>query len=283
MAASLDITSVMRLGVPLLLVLLASCGGGGCNPCAPGEQVIASGRSPTLLEQVTSRDYVAKSVSPALLLNPILVNPEDIDLSIDRKAFLAQVFHSVTTGVTNQQKVESWVRFLQDRIAHSREVPMHSEGVMLTDPVWILKNRVAQCGQTNRVLIDGLTAVGYKARTVQLANHIAAEVWYDGEWHFIDADWLNKGQFVRQPDGTLPSTAEIYANPEWLDEIDQNAEFKDYPVDIGYSEHRLYSQMFTRVDTGSGNITPFYLTKIATPEQEKDLTFGWNFYKVENN
>ena len=254
-----------------VLVLAAALVVAACSPT----------QSPSLLDEVTGRDYVAHAIPAYRLKAELVVAPEDIDLSIDRRVFLRDVFDRVVTGDTHQARVESWVRFLQNRIAHSAHPPMHPDGVMLTDPVWILRNRVAHCGQTNRVLIDGLTAAGYRARAVQLTSHVAAEVFYDDNWHFIDADWLNNGQFIRRPDGTLPSTAEIFEHPEYLAGLDTNSEFRDYPADVGYRNYQAYADMFRRVDLGNGILTPYYMTKIAGPEAERDLTFGWNFYQVE--
>lgn len=225
--------------------------------------------------------FAEPQFSPELLLNEVVVPVEAINLSIDRRKYLSDLFYEVTHGENDQEIVESWVTYLQKNIAHSAYAPMHPNGVMLTDPVWIMENRVAQCGQTNRVMIDGLSVVGYKTRLVQLKAHIAGEVWLDGAWRFIDADWLHDGQFIRKPDGSLASARDIVEDRSLLEGIDQNSEFRRYPVDIGWRDHQRYEDMFEPTRITEELITPWYRVKTATPEQEKDLTFGWDYYKVE--
>jgi hypothetical protein len=154
---------------------------------------------------------------------------------------------------------------------------------MVTGPIWSLRNRLGQCGQTNRVVVDGLSAAGYRARVVQLAAHVAAEVWYDGGWHYLDADWLKQHQFVKKPDGTIPSTSEIYSHPEYLAGVDAESGFRSAPVDTRHETYQPYNAMFRRVDLGNGVLTPFYLSKTATPAQERDAGFGWSHYRVETS
>lgn len=151
----------------------------------------------------------------------------------------------------------------------------------MLDPIWILEHRLGQCGQTNRVLVDGLLAIGMRARAVQLAAHVAAEAWYDGQWHYLDADWLNLGQMIRRPDGVIPSTAEIYEHPEYLKGINANREFELYPVNVIHTEtYKPYDQMFKRVRLGEYEL-PYYMIKTATPAQERNIYFGWDIYRVE--
>jgi hypothetical protein len=242
--------------------------------------VPALAQAASLVDRLAAGEHVTLRAGGHQLSQQLLVPEGEIDLGIDRRAVLRDLFHRVAPGSTDSARVESWVRYLQDRIIHPRYPPMHSAAVMVTDPIWILHNRIGQCGQTNRLLIDALTAVGFRARVVQLAAHVAAEAFYDGQWHFLDADWLGLGQFVRKPDGTIASTAEIRANPALLDSI-KDTETKLYPHMLVYPElMETYASMFDRVRVGD-NLTPYFLTKIATPAQERDLTFGWDYYRIE--
>jgi hypothetical protein len=165
----------------------------------------------------------------------------------------------------------AWVRYLQDRLAHPKTAPLHDNGQAIYDPLWILVNRVAHCGQTNRVLVDGLSAAGFKARVVQLKAHVAAEVWMDEAWRFLDADWLNLGQTVRRPDGTLPSAEEIHANPSLLDSVTPDLEFRLYPPEA-LDDMPPYQDMFAT--------KPYYYVKTATVKQERNEYYGWNFYQT---
>lgn len=196
----------------------------------------------------------------------------DIDLTIDRRYLLAELFSKVSSGYTSQEsQVLAWVRYLQDRLAHPKTAPLHDNGQAIYDPLWILLNRVAHCGQTNRVLVDGLSAAGFEARVVQLKAHVAAEVWIDRAWRFLDADWLNLGQLVRRPDGTLPSAEEIHANPSLLDSVKPDLEFRLYPSE-SVDEMPPYEDMFAT--------KPYYYVKTATMKQERNAYYGWNFYKT---
>lgn len=242
---------------------------------------VAYAEQPISITQLASGPNVLAVIDAAALESRARIPESDIDTSVDRRAFLRDLFHRVTSGSSTSEHVESWVRFLQDRIAHPAWPPMHDETTMVTDPIWILSHRLGQCGQTNRVLVDGLLSVGIPARVVQLAAHVAAEAYYDGQWRFLDADWLNLGQFVRKADGTIPSTAEIYADLSLLDNVKPNLEFDLYPTKVTHPENfQPYKEMFRHVRLGAYT-TPFYLVKTATPEQEHDLTYGWKFYRVE--
>jgi hypothetical protein len=238
----------------------------------------ASSDETSLVARLADPTNILVSITRHELLQHIIVPPSAIDTMDDRNVILRSLFQRVAPGDTDEQKIEHWVIYLQDRIAHPAWPPMHSASVMVTDPIWILQHRLGQCGQTNRVLVDGLLAAGYRARLVQLAAHVAAEAWWDGQWHYLDADWLKLGQFVRKPDGTIPSTAEIYSHPEYLKSVKAGREFELYPVNVRHT-HQRYSAMFTHVTLG-GYTTPYYLVKTATTAQEHDASFGWNYYRV---
>jgi hypothetical protein len=275
-------TAAARRAVAIPSILIAAFAGvilwtaGADRPDPPPREAAA------LISRLTDREHVLVRIDRSRLLEKTIVPAHEINLDIDRREVLRQLFQRVAVGATTGERVEAWVRYLQDRIAHPVWPPMHSETVMLTDPIWILENRLGQCGQTNRVLVDGLLAAGIPARVVQLAAHVAAEAYYDGQWRFLDADWLNFGQFIRKRDGTIASTAEIYEEPELLRHVDADREFDLYGVKVTDDEyHQPYATMFRRVKLG-GYETPYYLVKTATPQQERDqLTFGWDHYEVE--
>jgi len=143
-------------------------------------------------------------------------------------------------------------------------------GQAIYDPYWILKNQIAHCGQTNRLLVDGLNVAGFTARVVQLKAHVAAEVWLDGAWRFLDADWLNLGQFVRNEDGSLPSAEQIHKTPKLLNGLMPGLEFKLYPINVmDHLSTEPYDMMFS--------VKPYYYVKTATAAQEKNEYFGWNY------
>jgi hypothetical protein len=235
-----------------------------------------------LIEELSDRENVLVHIDAETLSRRLTVPESDIDLSIDRRQFLHDLVEHIAPQSNESERVGAWVRYLQDRIAHPAWPPMHNAATMVLDPIWILEHRLGQCGQTNRVLVDGLLAVGMQARVVQLAAHVAAEAWYDGQWHYLDADWLNLGQMIRRPDGVVPSTAEIYEHPEFLKGLNANREFELYPINVIHTEtYKPYQEMFKRVRLGEYE-TPYYLIKTATPAQERNIYFGWDRYRVES-
>jgi transglutaminase-like putative cysteine protease len=214
------------------------------------------------------------TVLPVDAYTRIISLPEtSIDLTIDRRQLLKALFSAATKGnTTDIDKVKAWVRYLQDRIAHPLNAPLMENGQAIYDPLWILENRIAHCGQTNRLVVDGLSAAGFRARVVQLKAHVAAEVWIDGSWRFLDADWLNLGQFVQQKDKTIPSALDIFNDRKLLKGLQTDAEFKIYPVNIPGLSQRNYAEMFS--------VKPFYYEKMASIEQERNIYYGWNYYKT---
>jgi len=203
----------------------------------------------------------------------ISLGEEEIDLGVNRRQLLRFLFVEVTRGASRDiDKAKAWVRFLQDRIAHPQHAPLLENGQAVYDPLWILANRIGHCGQVNRLVCDGLSAAGFKTRVVQLAGHVAAEVWVDGAWRYFDADWLNLGQFVQRKDGTIPSALEIFSDRTLLDGLQPGAEFRMYPVDVMGPEQKPYVDMFAD--------RPYYYIKTATEKQELNVYYGWNYYKT---
>ena len=225
------------------------------------------------ITELIDNQNAAVVLSSSSLLKPVTLAISKIDTSLNRRDILKQLFAHVTSQETNDiKRVEAWVRYLQDRIAHPKHAPLHKNGQAIYDPLWIIKNRLGHCGQTNRVLVDGLAAVGIKARLVQLKAHVAAEAWLDGQWRFLDADWLNLGQFVRHKDGSIPSANEIHLNPSLLKGLRPGLEFRMYVVDVWNKQTEPYARMFST--------QPFYYIKTATNKQEKNPYYGWNYYQT---
>ncbi|MEO1250239.1 MAG: transglutaminase-like domain-containing protein [Pseudomonadota bacterium] len=229
---------------------------------ARDEEIVAD-----LLDQ-TNAAFV---VSAEELMDPIVLSSAEIDTTIDRRAILSTLFERLTANAaTDTEKVEIWVRYLQDRVAHPRTCPLLENGQAIYDPLWILENRLGQCGQTNRVVVDGLLAAEFEARVVQLNRHVAAEVWLDGQWRYLDANWLNLGQFVRKADGSWPSAAEIHANPALVANMRPGTEYALYAADVLGGAQGSYARAFEE--------EPYYYVKTATSEEEKNIYYGWNYY-----
>jgi hypothetical protein len=253
MLAFAGITGVLYLSAPLLI-------SSATNSTALAADLLDARNAATVLP---ASAYTEKILLPAT----------SIDLTICRRTLLRALFAEVTKGASSDlDKAKVWVRYLQDRIAHPRHAPLLDSGQAIYDPLWILENRIAHCGQTNRLLVDGLSAAGFKARVVQLKAHVAAEAWIDGEWRYFDADWLSLGQFVQRKNGTIPSALDIFNDRTLLHGLQPDAEFKMYPVDVFAPEQEPYTEMFT--------VKPYYYVKTATGAEEKNVYYGWNYYKT---
>ena len=141
---------------------------------------------------------------------------------------------------------------------------MLNNGQAIYDPYWILKNRLGQCGQANRTVVDGLDAVGFKGRLVQLEGHVVAEVWLNGAWRILDAFLSDLGNYARYEEGTIASAEEIYRNPKLV----ARGRFRKRHAP-GF---KSYSVMFS--------VKPYYYYKTATRRQEKNEYYGWNYYET---
>lgn len=203
---------------------------------------------------------------------------EDSIRNVDRREYLENVVRSVTSG-TDREKVIQWVTWLQNHFAHPQKPPIYENGIAIYDPVWLIENQLAHCGQVNRLVVDGLNLIGIKSRLIQLNNHVAAEAYFDGKWRFLDADILSFGEFVMK-DGEIVSTMEIVNNPELLNATNPLLENTFYPDPrLTGNEMATYKETFSTGHYPDFPETPFVWKKTATPEQEQNIYYGWNYYE----
>lgn len=233
--------------------------------------------SPLRADPITLRADVP---SGAELYLPRVVPDTDLSTSIMRRANLAALFHRYAGEGSDQHKVIRVTTFLQGYMYHPRWAPLDARGNLIVDPEWLIETRLGQCGQTNRLLVDLLAAGGYRARVVQLYGHVTAEVFYDGGWHWLDADSLSEGQFVMNERGVIASAMEIANNPDLLGALEAYAETSSYPVNVQQERLSLREAFARRKYTSDGLLTPFAYVKTATPEQELDQYYGWAHYQT---
>lgn len=235
--------------------------------------------APHIVPTITTETYKAEI---------IVSDPAELTPDFDRRAYLAHLFKRITAAAeTDEEKVVLWTRWLQDYMGHGRKPPVDKDGQAIYDPIFLLKHRIAHCGQTNRILIDGLAAAGFEGRLIQFVDHVGAEVSYEGGWHYIDADLFSFGEFIRNKDDAIASLAEILEDPELLVRNKSNDELYYYNKEIqellpGYERHALLRNTFTsREEHPGGMITPYAWVKMATAEQENNQYYGWNYYRAE--
>jgi hypothetical protein len=201
------------------------------------------------------------------LSKPIIIDEKDVDTSIDAQAVLGLLTSRVFgDAASDQEKVTRWVRYVLQRMAGTQAAPMMSNGQMVVHPIALLRLRTGQCGQVNRVVVDGLLAAGYDARLVQLSGHVAAEVRYGGNWHFLDAFYSSPAGPLVAPDGTIPSTIDICKHLDWVDKS---------PPELRDAMHKEVFAVCVYPDLPA---TPFYWIKTAAPREMRNVYYGWNDY-----
>ena len=94
-----------------------------------GVALSASGasRQPTLyglMIELSSGPPAERVVSPRKLLEKIIVPSTAFRAAVDRRVVLRELFQRVARGNSDQQRVEAWVMYVQDRVAHPSWPPM---------------------------------------------------------------------------------------------------------------------------------------------------------------
>ena len=140
---------------------------------------------------------------------------------VNRLQALQAIFAKITVGAkTDEAKQLAVLLFLQEAHVHNPLImPVYSNGTMVTDPLVLLQLGEMRCGQVARVAVDLFSSVGYQARLDQLGGHAIAEIYYGGNWHYFDADLFGGGECVFNPDGSIPSVAQLSENPYLIDSL----------------------------------------------------------------
>lgn len=143
-----------------------------------------------------------------------------LEFKVCAEEWLRSVVKSVTSGQSTDADVGMrWTTWLQNVTCHSCYPPIDEQGQMITHPMILLQDRRMHCGQSARLIVDGLSAVGIHARLLQLNGHVAAEFFSGSEWILAEADILGHGQFVRDDTGSLAGLDAIQRHPEILKSV----------------------------------------------------------------
>lgn len=218
-------------------------------------------------------------VPEELTTKQIIVSPEELGVGTDRSKWLKGLVLFITDRYdTRRSKAVAWVRFLQNQIYNSKYTPRLTNKQAVYDPKWLIENRIGACGQTNRIVVDGLSLINIESRVVQVKDHVVAEAYWNGEWHYLDADAMDFGRVVIDVDGTIPSVLEIMMKPELIDGTSYNYESQVRSL-LNNAAAFPASQVFKRIEY-LGKMLPYAYIKTATPDQEKNEYYGWNYYKT---
>lgn len=129
---------------------------------------------------------------------------------VTRSEALREIFARVTAGaVTDTQRHLRLAAFLQKAAVHTAAPPTYPNELEIFDPLFVLEAGEMWCNQASTLAIDLFEAGGYRGRQVQLGGHVAAEIHYEGAWHYFDADLFGNGEIVLKDDGRIPAVAEM--------------------------------------------------------------------------
>jgi hypothetical protein len=137
------------------------------------------------------------------------------------------------------------------------------------------------------VAVDLFAAAGYRGRLVALGCHTIAEIFYDGSWHYFDADLFGNGETVAFEDGTIPSVVQLSRRPFLIDSLaafwapdatnEPRACRGDCKSDYRYQCASYF--YFSKKTYALSHTQPCYFEKTATPEQERGTrNYGWYIY-----
>ena len=139
---------------------------------------------------------------------------------VNRRRVLKYIFHEVTKGAKNNtEKHLKVLSFLQKSSFHNLIQPMYPDKTEVFDPLLLLELSEMRCGQVARLAVDLFSSVGIKGRVVQAKAHVLAELFYDGAWHFFDADLFGGERMIFDKQGRIPSFVELSQNPYAVDAL----------------------------------------------------------------
>jgi len=207
---------------------------------------------------------------------------------VDRHRALKHIFDTVThDAATNTEKHLALLLFLQKSSYHNSIHPVEASGKSAYDPLLYLELGEMWCGDVAHLAIDLFASAGYPGRMVQLSNHQIAEIYYDGDWHYFDADLFSGGNVVLMPNGGIPSVEQLSrmetnpldSLPAYYEQLivrscfDKEAAEQSYGAAYHYFSSHSYEESKSK---------PVFYMKTATLEQEQlDQTyFGWFTYQV---
>jgi len=234
----------------------------GCNYASPdldpARVALQLGRSPVELEP--DRDFDFERLARV---------EERLD-GIDRHQALEALFALITEGATTASERHLRVAdFVSGALCHTNLNPVYPDGTSVYDPLVLLELGQGRCEEAARVAVDLWEAGGLDARLVLLGEHIVAELFYDGGWHFIDPDVFGKGQSLLL-DGAVPSLARLSQSPLLIDEP---AAFLEPKHGGRLPEHS--PNYPSRKYFGATEHTKRYREKGPVSDPARDVWFGW--------
>ncbi len=202
--------------------------------------------------------------------------------NVDRKRALACIFYKIIGEETdNTKRHEKVLGFLAKGILHNpKRQPLSRDGNMMFDPIVLLELQDMRCGNTNRIGCDLFSSVGYETRIVQLYHHQIGEIYYDGQWHYFDADTILNSNDIVKINGIIPSINELSSQPYLIDKVNFCFDEIIYNTKSGWEGQWIYPSYVFADTTGD---VPVYYYKDATDMESLNDFYGWNYYDTIYN
>lgn len=209
--------------------------------------------------------------------------------NVDRRTALKGIFAMVTSSAkSDHERHLAVLNFLYKAAHHNQFVqPTYENKQAVLDPLVLLELGEMRCGAVARVAADLFDAAGYRTRLVQAHSHVAAEIYYDEDWHLFDAD-LAGGPPVMIA-GRIPSVAELANDPFLIDRVPSHFEAFVSPRQSYYGgpsgssggKSAIYPSYYYFAKKPLSKLAATYYYKTATPEEAANSEFyGWNYYET---
>jgi len=130
----------------------------------------------------------------------------------------------------------------------------------VVEPNDILKFNYAACSQQSIVFMAILRAKGYRVRKVGLKGHFCTGVFYEGNWHFYDAN--KEPNFSKN--SPIPSARELAANKAIL-----------YNAYRGILSQEQLNEMFSQIELTELATLPGHRVRILHKITYFLSCFGW--------
>jgi hypothetical protein len=228
-----------------------------------------------LIKELSKKEKTYLNFNKKKYFEEIKINEKEILKYKNRRDLLKKIVNNVIKDEkTDLDKIKKWVIFLQHKIVHPKKAPKLENGQAIYDPIWILVNKLAHCGQVNRLILDGLMTQGFNGRLVQLKGHVIAEVYFKNKYMALDADLLEFGGFFYKKNFEIASSLEIFNNQSILNNL-KDYVGNEYKV---FGDKEFSNNYWFNYLKESFSEYPYVYYKFANNNQLENIYYGWNYY-----
>lgn len=216
---------------------------------------------------------------------------------VNRQVMLRRLFQELKRpGQSDEQNWEKLFNHLSEVIRHPYVwQPMYQDGSQVVDPLVLLELGEGRCSHISRLVVDFALANDYESRLVQLAGHQVAEIKWNGNWHFLDADSDFPTLQMHTVFSDWPSIEQIAKTPYLLDKMAARAyrpglnytrSLKNQvrPANLDYPGEPLHSSLYFARELFQNYFSPekparegveYYYKNAGPDDWENDRYYGW--------